>query len=160
MTTISKYDAASKVNYSSALTRFEGHLAINLFFQRDLPKDLAIKTARHYFRKVNYAVFGRNAVDRHGAGLDRACFLEVGSTNNWHYHCIIKMPENWKNRAPFCMWMRWQWEELRLAGWNGQFRLINRPAKWAEYISKGMAWGADTLCLETSHFSDVSRRQK
>lgn len=140
------YDA-----YTKLILRMRGDLAINLFFQPNIGRALAIKTAQRYWNGLDHAVFGQKQTKRWGMRLKRGCFLER-STRNWHYHCIVKLPDGWRNREQFCLGMKWHWQELGKSGDYGRFELVRREEWWTPYIIKGEAWGQDTYCLETSHF--------
>jgi hypothetical protein len=127
----------------------EWHFAINLFFQPNVGRLLAIKTAKRYWNSIDYEVFGENQAKRRGQRLLRACFLEWGRTN-WHYHCIVQLPDGWRNRQQFALGLRCYWESLPNAGEYGRFEQVRLDEQWMQYIIKGEARGQDTFCVETS----------
>lgn len=124
---------------------------MNLFFQPNVSQHLAVMTGRHYWNLVDYEVYGENQAKRRGKRLPRACFLER-SLRNYHYHCIVQLPEVVRNRDLFCLGLRAYWANLPLAGKYGRFEQVETQDNWSHYITKGERFGKDTYCTFTSHF--------
>lgn len=144
------FDQRSFDAYRRAILRDRWDLAINLFFMPKIERAHATKTAKRFWNEIDYQIFGQKQVKRHGKRLRRACFLERG-TRNWHYHCIVQLPQDWSNREQICLGLKAAWIDLGDAGEYGRFEKLRHDNLWTPYIIKGEAWGADSYCPETSH---------
>jgi len=134
------------------LDDYDWDIAATFTFRVDVNEAQARKTIKHFWNKVDKAVFGK-AAQRHNKRVNRACFIEGLDTGNIHLHAIVKTTER-RNYAMLRQIMLMAWESLDGTGTHNRVERTYDSNGWASYISKRIkAFDADALDAETTHIT-------
>jgi hypothetical protein len=125
-------------------------LACTLTFRENVSEQQARKIFRHFWNRVDKAVYGK-AAQRHKKRCNRVCFMEGVGTGNIHWHVIARSTARRDLR-----WLRQimliVWEDLWTTGTHNKIEGTYNNEGWAGYISKGVKnMNADAWDVETTH---------
>jgi hypothetical protein len=142
-----------------------------LDYKSGTSRQVARQAARVFWSRVDRLAFGSARVQRHGARLQRVCFLEHGrnrrpsdkevkmaSTHaadtrhpNWHYHFYVRGGGAFPSADALVVLLKAQWARITEAGTHGIIEPRD-PAKgcWGGYL----AWKAENWCELTSTWTD------
>lgn len=129
------------------LSNYEWHVALSMNFRSEVTEQAAIRAAQLFWNKLDYEVWGRNAVQRKDKRLKRVCFLEgEQGSRNFHLHCALQLPgadsdcrldtDTSTDATKFAAYVQERWEAEALSGRYSMAEVIYEADGWLGYICK------------------------